>query len=101
MHLIQILLPLYDNEGNRFDRDRYEEISSELVNRFGGLTAYTRAPAAGLWREEGEAVHDDVVIYEVMADNLDEAWWRAYRIMLEKRFRQQSLIVRATTIRQL
>jgi hypothetical protein len=35
------------------------------------------------------------VIFAVMADPLDRAWWRDYRERLERRFRQEELVVRA------
>jgi hypothetical protein len=95
MHVVQLLLPLYDNEKQRFARDLYDRVSADLTERFGGLTAYTRAPAAGLWRDGGEAVRDDVVVYEVMAGSLDRDWWRAFRERVERDFRQDHVIIRA------
>lgn len=97
MHLVQILLPLYAPDGDRLPQELFGAVREELVARFGGLTAYTRAPANGLWvEEESEAVaHDDIVVYEVMVDRLDRAWWARYRQGLAQRFRQQELVVRA------
>ena len=40
---------------------------------------------------------DDLVIYEVMAENLDVDWWSTYRAKLEQVFRQEKLLVRAQT----
>ena len=98
-HLVQLLLPLYDNRGNRLSRTLFAQVRDELVERFGGLTAHARAPASGLWQESaGETVRDDVVIYEVMVETLDETWWRRYRAELEKRFKQSELVVRAHAI---
>jgi hypothetical protein len=98
MYLMQILLPLYDNEGHAFDADDYVELRSELADRFGGVTAYMRAPARGLWKgDTGETTRDDIVIYEVMCEDLDREWWTGFRKDLERRFRQQNLIVRALT----
>jgi hypothetical protein len=48
-HLVQILLPIYDDQGSEFASDVYVQVRSELTEPFGGLTAYTRAPAEGLW----------------------------------------------------
>ena len=102
MHLIQLLLPLYDNAGTPFPRAHYESVSRELTRAFGGLTAYTRSPAEGLWREGGEGTQrDDIVVYEVMADSLDEPWWRRYREELERRFAQDRLVVRSQETRLL
>jgi hypothetical protein len=53
MHLIQILLPLADNAGHPFPDDVLQAIQTELSERFGGLTAYNRAPARGVWTEGG------------------------------------------------
>lgn len=100
-HLIQILLPLSDNDGQAFSSTKYEGVRSELTKQFGGLTAFTRGPAEGLWAQKGETAHDDIVVFEVMTSELDEAWWASYRRVLEARFRQDSIIVRAQATRLL
>ncbi len=99
--LIEILLPLYDNEGRPFGRQALGAVRSELIERFGGLTAFTRAPAEGLWEADGETARDDVIVLQVMTDELDADWWRAYREGLERRFRQDSVVVRAQEVRLL
>jgi hypothetical protein len=102
MHLVQILLPIYDNDGHHFPATHYASVRSELADRFGGLTAYTRAPAEGLWAEAGKPpAHDDIVVYEVMVDDLDRAWWREFRRTLERRFAQDELVVRAEVVERL
>ena len=95
MYLIQILLPLRDNEGRAFEHAKLDTVRRELTERFNGATAYLRAPAAGFWKDaDGELARDEVVIVEVMARRLEREWWRLYREELEKRFRQQELVVR-------
>ena len=70
MYLVQILLPLYDNEGHEFEAAEYVRLRHELADRFGGVTAYTRAPARGVWKDEtGGTSRDDIVIFEVMSSN--------------------------------
>jgi hypothetical protein len=101
VHLIQILLPLYDNAGAPLRRELFAKVREELAAAFGGLTAFTRAPAEGLWTTGGETARDDIVIFEVMAERLDESWWRAYRAELERRFRQDEIVVRAQETRLL
>ncbi len=96
MHLVQILLPLYDNERQPFPREDYRLVRQELTERFGGLTVYRRAPAEGVWKvSDGEMTRDDIAIFEVMAPDLDKAWWRTYRHELEQRFRQEVIVIRA------
>ena len=102
MHLVQILLPLYDNAGAPLPRPLYGALARELTERFGGLTAHSRAPAERLWRESpGETVRDDIVIYEVMAETIDAAWWAGLRARLERDFRQETVVVRAQEVRLL
>jgi hypothetical protein len=95
MHLVQILLPLADNAGRRFDGSAYGRVRSELAERFGGITSFTRAPAEGVWKEGGHTAHDDIVVFEVMTREIDQAWWERYRADLERRFRQETIIMRA------
>ena len=102
MYLIQLLLPLHDNERNEFTPEEYTSVRSELTERFGGLTVYTRAPALGLWKPNGsEASRDDIVIFEVMADQLDVDWWSDYKHDLAQRFRQEMLVIRVQEMRLL
>ncbi len=99
MFLVQILLPSYDNDRRLFSKSDYDVIGAELTERFGGLTAYTRSPAEGHWKKRGEITsRDEIVVMEVMVDDLDEAWWRAYREKLESDFRQHQVVIRAQPI---
>lgn len=96
MHVVEILLPLRDNDGRRFGPELYGWVRETLVDRFGGLTAYSRSPAEGLWQQdEGDRSRDEIVIFEVMADRLNRGWWRSFRQELERRFRQDEIVVRA------
>lgn len=102
MHLVQLLLPLHDRRGKPFPRSYYRAVGEELTARFGGLTAYSRAPAEGVWDPgDDERRHDDIVVYEVMVEELDRAWWGEYRHQLEKQFEQDELVVRAESIERL
>src|SRR5687767_8015653 len=102
LHLVELLLPVSDRQGRRFPRSLYERTAAELTDRFGGLTAHVRAPAAGVWEARpGEVQRDDIIIYQVMVDELDPQWWAAYRRELESRFDQDELVVRAQEIRRL
>jgi hypothetical protein len=99
IHLVQLLLPLYDNDGRAFPTAHYAAVRTTLTDRFRGLTAYTRAPAQGLWSEPGgPPKRDDIVVYEVMADTLDRAWWGEFRRSLEDRFAQEELVIRALAV---
>jgi hypothetical protein len=102
VHIVQLLLPLYDPRGRRFPRSAYEEVLEKLTRKFGGVTSYARALARGLWKPaRGSTQRDDVIVVEVMVARLDRRWWRRYRSDLEKRFRQDELVVRAYVMEKL
>ena len=99
MHLVQLLLPLYDNDGRAFERAVYDRLRNELTEAFGGVTAFRRAPAEGVWQDAGGTLsRDEIVIFEVMTEQLDRAWWARYRADLARRFRQEDLIIRANEV---
>ena len=97
MHLVQLFLPLYDNDGHVFPKAQLDAVRATLTDRFGGVTAYVRSPAVGAWEDEqGHVSRDDVVLLEVMVDTVDAGWWRDFREELEARFRQDEIMLRAT-----
>jgi hypothetical protein len=102
-YLIEILLPLFDNDGRPFAGGEFERVKAEMTERFGGATAFTRSPGEGLWKpEHGEkASRDDVVLFEVIADDLDRSFWTEYRRDLEARFRQDAILIRAHAVQTL
>jgi hypothetical protein len=88
MHFGEILLPLNDNSGRPFRTEKYAGVREHLTERFGGLTAFSRSPAQGTTSDGGKTVHDEIIVFEVMAETLDASWWRGYRLQLEREFRQ-------------
>jgi hypothetical protein len=101
MHLVQLLLPVANNAGQRFAASLYEDVANELTENFGGVTAYSRSPAEGRWQSGTSEHHDDVLVVEVMVDHLDPAWWSELRQKLAATFRQESLVIRAQAIKLL
>jgi hypothetical protein len=99
VYIIQLLLPLYTNEGEQLPKSLFEKVSVQLTEKFGGLTSFTRSPAVGLWKEnEEKTVRDEIVIYEVMTDTLDTSWWQTYRNQLCTLFKQEEMVIRASSI---
>ena len=96
MRLVQIFLPLSDNEGTAFPPSLFGQVCTELTDRFGGVTSFGRSPAHGVMEDSGEHVHDDIVIVEVIVDKLERVWWNTYRRDLERRFRQDEVLIRAS-----
>lgn len=99
MYLVEIFLPQRDNQGRAFHPDLYTRVREELMERFGGMTAFTRMPVEGLWNtpQAGKS-HDAIVIYEIMVQQLDRPWWEGYKTDLERRFAQEELVIRVSRI---
>ena len=101
-HLVEIFLPLKRRDGSDQPRSLFGEVRTELVDRFGGLTAFTRAPAEGLWEDEKGAVErDSIVILEVMTDGLDRRWWRQFGQRLAQGFDQDEILIRSSEVSRL
>jgi hypothetical protein len=102
MFLIQLLLPTRSKGGEVFGPDVLGVTRAELIEQFGGLTAYLRAPAAGAWTSpDGKVEEDSVVMIEVLAHTFEKSWWRAYSETLKRRFAQESIHVRAAEVETL
>lgn len=95
-YIVEIFLPLSDNDGKAFRQGLYEAQKAALVQKFGGMTAYSRAPAQGLWAADGKTSADAIIIFEVIVETLDRIWWTRYRKALETEFKQETILIRAT-----
>ena len=98
MQLIEIFLPLSNNEGLRFSSDYYAEVRKTLTEKFGGLTAFTRAPAEGREKGTDHERSDELIIFEVMVEEIDRCWWSGYRRQLQQRFEQERILIRVSSL---
>lgn len=100
--LVQLLLPLKMRDGSDVPAEMFAEVRIELTQRFGGVTAYSRSPATGLWkRTEAEVERDQVIMIEVVVEMFDREWWSQYRDTLAKRFDQEEIHARAIAIERI
>jgi hypothetical protein len=99
VYLIQLLLPAFLRQGDDAASDPVAQTRRELIETFGGLTAYLRTPAQGVWTSpDGDRAQDDVVMVEVVAERFDRTWWREYTQRLARRFAQEAIHVRALQV---
>jgi hypothetical protein len=102
MYLVQILLPLFDNRKKAIPKTQFRKLAAELTTRFGGVTAYSHAPAEGRWQKRGgQTSRDQIIVYEVMSKTLERNWWRRKRASLEHDFRQERIVIRSYRVTQL
>ena len=100
-YLIQLLLPLNDNDGQPYEHKLFREINTSLTAKFGGVTAFSRSPAKGIWINSDHEERDDVIVVEVMAETLERDWWQTFRQQLELTMGQDEIIVRSHDIERL
>ena len=101
-HLVQVLLPLRMRDGTEVPAEMFSDVRAELTQRFGGVTAYSRSPATGLWkRTEAEVERDQVIMVEVVVEAFDREWWTQYRDRLAQRFDQEEIHARAVAIERI
>lgn len=100
--LVQLLLPVHLRDKTPVSAELFGCVRAELTERFGGVTAYTRSPATGLWKTpEDEIERDEVVMVEVVVDVFDREWWVSYREQLEQRFGQEEVHARAIALERI
>jgi hypothetical protein len=58
-YLVEIFLPLAEQAGETFPRERFSQVMEELKCKFGGVTVYDRSPAKG----KTVTSSDDIVIF--------------------------------------
>ena len=101
-YLVQVLLPTHRHNGAPVAPEEFARVRVELTERFGGVTAYSRSPATGLWKRDDEEVErDQVIMIEVVVEVFDREWWARYREQLETRFGQEEVLARALAMERI
>jgi hypothetical protein len=99
MVLIQLLLPVPTSATGAEADERVAQTRHELVEAFGGITAYLRTPAHGVWTApDGARERDAVVMVEIVTERFDRAWWHRYASAVAARFQQDAIHVRAVSV---
>ncbi|WP_105386537.1 hypothetical protein [Neorhizobium alkalisoli] len=96
-YLVEILLPIT----KLIKSQDLEDLRLQLTDHFGGVTLRVNPPAEGLWDDGDTVERDRIVVVEVMTDELDRPWWAKYRRLLEAKFAQNEIVVRAMTMQRL
>ena len=88
----EILLPLYYNNGNQIEQDKFLETNQELVTQF-GATSTDSVIVSGKWMYHG-IIYDDRLI-RIHMDTDDSPAHRnflsKYKQILKERFQQEDI----------
>jgi len=67
-----IYVPLFYNDGNPVEAEKFQQLQEELLNRFEGLTFFPQ-PNEGFWKMAGVTYRDEIVIYRVITPDEEDA----------------------------
>jgi mRNA-degrading endonuclease YafQ of YafQ-DinJ toxin-antitoxin module len=100
MYLIELLLPLTNNKDKPFKTKYFEQVQHHLTEKFGGLTAFTRNPAEGVWKQDksSKPTEDEIIIFEVLTPRFSKKWWQDYKEELKTTFQQKDIIIKVMKI---
>lgn len=102
MQLVQIFLPLYDNNKQLFQESAYNGVRNRLKEQFGGVSFYRNTPVEGLWKDEsGKTNYDELIIAEIMIHDLNKEWWKQFKQDLEQVFKQEEILIRSFVVEKL
>jgi inorganic pyrophosphatase len=97
--LVQLFLPIEDKKGKPFAAKYYDKIKETLIKKFDGVSIYSNAPVNGRWADEQSNIEKDkLIVYEVMTDMIDLTYWESYKLVLEKQFKQDTIVIRCLDI---
>lgn len=94
MFEVLILIPVADNDGDRFPREAHETFEAILVARFGGFTRYPGS-AVGGWENEGRVYLDRTYVYAVAVSSLSRGGDVAdVAVVAKAHYRQEAIFIR-------
>jgi hypothetical protein len=91
---VEILLPLFYNDGEEIEKSKFLKTKEELAAKFHGCTALT--PAEGLWIDDDFTKYYDVnsgfyVVAPYKEDSI--TYFEDYKTVLKKRFKQKKIFI--------
>lgn len=94
-YLVQLSLPLVNGAGKAFPQELFREVERDLTAQFSDTAVFTRAPLAVPSKGNSTVTPAEASItYEVTIQQVDQEWWREYRRVLHKRFREHPIDVK-------
>jgi len=67
-----LFVPLYYNDGRQIEPQKFQDLQTQLLDQFGGLTFFPQ-PNEGFWTIAGITYRDEIVIYRYKPSILSAA----------------------------
>jgi inorganic pyrophosphatase len=97
--LIQLFLPLKNEDGKSFPDKYFDNVKETLTQKFKGLSIYSKSPVNGRWENSKSNIEEDILlVYEIMTDRVDLSYWEKYKQLLQKQFKQDTIVIRCLDI---
>lgn len=96
MREYRIYLPLKYNDGTTIEEDKFRNIKTALVDKFGAITVSSlTAPYQGRWKYGGVEYLDDIITIEVVAsdDRATKKFFKEFKERLKKDLRQIDILI--------
>lgn len=93
MIIVELYIPLADNDGRTFGADHHAAFEQVLTARFGGATRLPGS-ASGIWSDSGRTYRDDLVIYAVAVRSLLDGAVREAAEVAKAHYAQEAIFVR-------
>lgn len=89
-----IFVPLFDNDGNPFKPNLYQNLQVRLLEYFNGVTFFPQANK-GFWKQGDVVYRDEIVIYRVLAEKPRAArrFLKTLKEELKRVFRQEEILI--------
>ena len=86
----EVMIPLADNDGNRFPMEEIIQVRNNLTDEFGGCRSQPLAPFEGTWVDENKVYLDELMLFIVDAPRTDTSieWFLKYKEHLKQKFTQ-------------
>ncbi len=77
----EVLIPLADNEGNKFPAEQIIQVRDDLTAEFGGCRSQPLAPFIGTWVNGSRLYIDELMLFVVDAPRTDASidWFLQYK----------------------
>lgn len=89
-----IFIPLYYNDGTPIEATKFQELQSQLLDQFDGLT-YFPQPNHGFWKFGNVTYRDEIVIYRVISSDSSRShdFLAQFKERLKREFRQEEILI--------
>ena len=89
-----LFVPLYYNDGRQIEPQKFQDLQTQLLDQFGGLTFFPQ-PNEGFWTIAGITYRDEIVIYRVITSDEPDArrFLSELKEQLKAMFQQEEILI--------